>query len=97
VRDGQDLCLSLTADEPWTGRVLFDKPRHRTHLRLPLDYPRINQFPEWFTVEADRRYAIRNTTIGSEEALSGKELQDGVAVELKPGVELRWRVTAAEK
>jgi hypothetical protein len=51
VRDGEVLYLSVSADEPWQGKLLFDLPRHRTHMRLPLDYPRINQFPEWFTAE----------------------------------------------
>ena len=25
---------------------------------LPLDYPRINQFPEWFTVDANAMYEV---------------------------------------
>jgi hypothetical protein len=48
VREGDSLHLSLTADHPWTGRILVDRPRHRTIMHLPVDYPRINQFPEWF-------------------------------------------------
>lgn len=50
VRDGANVCLCIAADQPWQGRLVFDQPRHRTHMRLPFDYPRINQFPEWFTV-----------------------------------------------
>ena len=40
------------------GRLVFDPPRHRTIMHLPLDYPRINQFPEWFTVDAERTYQV---------------------------------------
>ena len=52
VREGRDLCVSLSADAAWSGRLVFDRPRHRDSMRLPLDYPRINQFPEWFTLPA---------------------------------------------
>jgi hypothetical protein len=97
VRDGEAVCLSLAADEPWSGRLLFDKPRHKTNMHLPLDYARINQFPEWFTTEAARRYAVRDAAAGSERTLTGGELQEGLPVELKPGTELRLRVTPAAK
>ena len=92
VRDGEDLLLSLAADQPWKGRILFDTPRHRTIMHLPMDYPRINQFPEWFTVEVGRRYSVRDAAGGLERTLDGREMQAGVAVELVPGQELRWRI-----
>ena len=52
VRDGDRLYLSLTAEQAWSGKLVFDRPRHKTLMHLPLDYPRINQFPEWFTLPA---------------------------------------------
>ena len=57
VRDGDKLFISLAADQPWTGKLLFDQPRHKTHMHLPLDYPRINQFPEWFSVPPGSKLA----------------------------------------
>jgi hypothetical protein len=54
VRDGETLRLFLSAEKPWTGKLVFDRPRHKTIMRLPVDYPRINQFPEWFTLPPDR-------------------------------------------
>ncbi|MCX5647803.1 MAG: hypothetical protein NTX40_01725 [Planctomycetota bacterium] len=96
VRNGQAVCLNLAADEPWTGCVLFDKPRHKANMHLPVDYPRINQFPEWFTVQADARYTVRDMTTGAEKTLSGRELQDGIPVELKPGAPVRWRIEPAK-
>ncbi|MEX1048023.1 MAG: hypothetical protein WED15_00740 [Akkermansiaceae bacterium] len=54
VRDGEKLYLHLSAEKPWTGRLVFDRPRHKTIMRLPVDYPRINQFPEWFTLPPDK-------------------------------------------
>ena len=50
VREGDTLYISMAADAGWFGKLVFDRPRHKTLMRLPLDYPRINQFPEWFTL-----------------------------------------------
>lgn len=96
VRDGDAVCLILAADEPWSGRVLFDKPRHKVNMHLPLDYPRINQFPEWFTTDAARRYTVRDLAAGTEKTFSGADLQAGLPVDVKPGVALRLRVTAGK-
>ncbi len=51
--------IVLEADWPWTGKLRFDRPRHRDQMYLPSDYPRINQFPEWFTASAVRKYEIK--------------------------------------
>src|SRR5690606_35818022 len=91
VRVGDELLVSLAADEPWTGKVIFDRPRHRAYLKLPMDYPRINQFPEWFTVEAERRYTL-NDGRGPARIVTGKALLDGLDVTLRPGEEVRLRV-----
>lgn len=96
VRQDDALYVSLIADEAWSGKLRFDKPRHKLQMHLPLDYPRINQFPEWFTVDAQARYSVRNLTAGQGSTLSGRQLQEGMAVEAKPGVELRWIVTPAQ-
>jgi dienelactone hydrolase len=81
VREGGTLYLSLTADQPWEGRLIFDRPRHRQLMRLPLDYPRINQFPEWFTVVAESNYELR---IGPDRTLAatGAEMSDGIPLKL---------------
>lgn len=53
-RDGKDLRLFLAAEKPWNGKLVFDHPRHRDLMKLPIDYPRINQFPEWFTLPKEK-------------------------------------------
>ena len=93
VSDGEMLYVSFSADDPWEGQLIFDKPRHRENLHLPIDYPRLNQFPEWFTTEKDTNYTIRNVTSGTEATQSGEELQSGMPVQLPAGVELRLVVT----
>jgi len=49
----------LKSDWDWSGKLRFDRPRHRAPLYLPLDYPRINQFPEWFTVSPTQKCEVR--------------------------------------
>ncbi len=99
ARDGKSLLISLAADQPWSGKLYFDKPRHKVNMKLPLDYPRINQFPEWFTTTVDAKYIVRDAESGSEKTaiektVSGKEMQEGIPLDLRAGQELRLRVTA---
>lgn len=97
VREGKTLYISLSADRPWSGRLIFDRPRHRSNLRLPLDYPRINQLPEWFTTEADRRYRVQIPGGQTGQALSGKALQEGIELNLPAGRPLRGRVVPLDQ
>jgi hypothetical protein len=77
----------LAADWAWSGALVFDRPRHSVGMRLPRDYPRINQFPEWFTVDETRVYEV---TIASDpvRVLMGKDLR-GLRLVLKAG-ETLW-------
>jgi hypothetical protein len=87
---GDAICISLlAAEKDWKGRVQFDTPRHKTQMHMPRDYPRINQFPEWFTVEADKRYEVRNLLDDSTTTYTGQEMAEGIALETKAGRELR--------
>lgn len=92
VREGGSLFISLAADRPWSGRIRFDRPRHREILRLPLDYPRINKFPEWFTVQPGVRYAITGDGGGRGTVLSSGEATAGFAVSVKAGGVLQLTV-----
>ena len=82
----------LTAETDWEGKLVFDAPRHKTILNLPIDYPRINQFPEWFTAEDEKEYSV----ISSQKTLAGeyigKQLVDGIPVKLKAGEKLVFAV-----
>jgi hypothetical protein len=89
VRRGKALCVSVRAERPWAGRLLFDRPRHKTDLHLPIDYPRLNRFPEWFTVASDKRYAVREGPAGRERTLTGRDLQRGVDIECEGKREVR--------
>jgi hypothetical protein len=79
----------LRSDKPWSGRLVFDKPRHRLEMGFSRDWPRMNTMPEWFTVEPDAAYLIENPATGKTTHHRGGELIAGLKLELKPGVELR--------
>ncbi len=53
------LHILLEAQWLWHGTLHVERPRHREHLRLPLDYPRINQFPEWFIAPRDAMFTVQ--------------------------------------
>ena len=80
--------IVVDADEAWNGVLRLDYPRHRNHLHLPVNYPRLNEWPEWFTVEHDRRYQVR---IGDAEPVSrlGAELVQGIPITLRAGEQVR--------
>jgi hypothetical protein len=82
VREGGTTYLCVGADQPWDGRVKFDRPRHKVLMHLPLDYTRINQFPEWFTVQSDARYQVKLDS-GRPQKENGAQLAEGVPVKLK--------------
>ncbi len=81
VREGEALYVSVTADKPWSGKLFFDRPRHRDNLKLPLDYPRINQFPEWFTANKGERYRVQ-VAGNSAPRVSGSKLIAGLPIKL---------------
>lgn len=51
--------LLVRAESPWSGLLRFDVARHREHWNMGRNYPRLNEWPEWFTVEHDRAYEVR--------------------------------------
>ena len=49
---------------------------------MPVDYPRINQFQEWFPIEATKNYRL--TVGGKTQAVKGSVLIAGYPISLKP-------------
>ncbi|WP_350129634.1 hypothetical protein [Imperialibacter sp.] len=94
VRIGEDLLISVTVDADWAGVLKFDVARHQANMHMPWDWPRINQFPEWFTADESSQYKWINLQESGEEAFSGEQLSVGVNVSLKKGVnQFRLRLT----
>jgi hypothetical protein len=83
VQDDNALKISISSRRGWKGKIIFDPPRHKTIMKMPLDWPRINQFPEWFTAESDKRYAVHDLTHNSKKIYTGKQLQEGITINLE--------------
>lgn len=84
-----ELAIVIRAGKPWSGKLIFDIPRHRLHMGFQHDWPRMNTLPEWFTVELDRTYTIRNVGKSTETTFTGKQLYNGLPLKLDPDVETR--------
>lgn len=85
------LHLLVKAEWKWQGNVVVDRPRHREYLNLPLEYPRINQFPEWFTVSRDAEYVVQMNG-EAPETVSGEVLWQFPMV-LEPGQQCHLVIT----
>ncbi len=85
VKNGDEIIISLKADEDWQGVLKFDAPRHKSIMQMPVDWPRINQFPEWFTVDKSEVYSVISPFKENSIVYSGKQLLEGLKVELKKG------------
>jgi len=82
VRDGACLALVISTGPNWQGRLVFDEPRHATTLRLPVNYPRLNEWPEWFVAETGARYRFEDMVTGEVSMIDGAEMHDGPAAQL---------------
>jgi hypothetical protein len=78
VQMDSTLYLTVNSNEDWKGRLMFDRKRHAVFMHLPVDWPRINQFPEYFTIENSKFYNIqfadgkmKSDTVIGEELLKG--------------------------
>lgn len=86
------LHVVLSSEKPWTGQLIFDRPRHAENLRLPVDWPRINQFPEWFTVQAKKTYTVQMSSTSGQ--FSGTQLSASLEISVNPDTPRRLTVTA---
>jgi len=91
VRVGEELWLCIDSKWPWKGRLIFDRPRHLEYFHLPADYPRLNQFPEWFIPEKEKRYTLIDEE-GGENTFSGEDLWGGIHIHSTGGKDQRIRL-----
>lgn len=84
AQDGEKLYLVVASRSPWKGCLIFDRARHRLQMRLPIDYPRINQFPEWFTADGEAYYRVSQVGTAESQELPGKKLWEGLPIDLRP-------------
>ncbi|WP_321472071.1 hypothetical protein [uncultured Paludibaculum sp.] len=60
------------------AKVEFDFARHRRVLNFQKNYVRLNEFPEWFTVDENTLYRLVPASGGAEMVRLGSELIAGV-------------------
>jgi len=85
---GDTLLVSIKSQDHWEGTMHFDSERHKNNLHLPIDWPRINQFPEWYTVDDDHSYNLLKAGSDKVVEYSGKELLEGLAIDLQDSAKL---------
>ena len=88
VATEEETYFVVTAQDDWEGQLVFDPIRHKDILNLPVDYPRINQFPEWFTVDPQTTYHITASDPKLSDIYSGAKLLDGIPLKLSAGERL---------
>lgn len=79
---GDTLFMGIQSAIPWEGKIHFDKARH-TGLNMPIDWPRINQFSEWYTVDPSRTYLMMDLKTGNASKVKGESLIKGYAMKLE--------------
>jgi hypothetical protein len=92
VQDGDTLKVTISSKRDWKGKLIFDSPRHKTIMKLPFDWPRINQFPEWFTVEARKQYTVQDPINNSKKVYTGSQLHQGLEINLERNKEQHFIV-----
>ena len=88
VSSDAEIWLCLIAGVDWSGKIRFDTPRHKRIMKLPLDWPRINQWQEWFVVESGEQYVLENSSSDKKVQYLGQQLQSGIDVSVKAGKEV---------
>jgi hypothetical protein len=87
LNDGT-LNVAISCESGWIGKLKFDTPRWRDQMHLPFDYPRINQFQQWFTVDAGRKFEIIFYPSGKKKKVNSLDLINGLQVSADPGEEV---------
>lgn len=91
--NGDSLFVSLTSkNADWSGKLYVDRARHKAVMHMPVDWPRINQFPEWFTADPKKKYKLLNEKGKLLRTISGEQLLQGISLDLKKNQMLKLMV-----
>ena len=77
---GTGLYLHLETEQPWKGRVIFDSARHQQYRTV--NYPRVNEWPEWFTADKGSVYVVSDVKKNTARTYTGGELLHGIDMSL---------------
>jgi hypothetical protein len=90
---GDTLYIAVQSSVPWEGKLHFDKARHETGLNMPIDWPRINQFSEWYTVKPNQKYHLTELQESSQE-VEGESLIEGMELTLEANETKRFIISS---
>ncbi|MCP5113868.1 MAG: hypothetical protein GY953_23800 [bacterium] len=95
VAEKDHLVLHISADSTWQGRLRLDSARHRDFWRMARNSPRLNEWPEWYTVERDHKYSV---TIDGRPVRTylGWDLIAGIPLSLEAGESAKVRIAPTE-
>lgn len=74
----KELYVYLNADAPWKGSLKFDAPRHRIIFNLPMEFPRLNESPEWFIAQPQKKYFVVDMRNNKTSVCTGDMLIKGL-------------------
>lgn len=81
------LSIYMKSEQAYSGKLVFDIPRHREFMGFARDWPRMNTIPEWFTVDLDGKYVVKDRTHGWTKTFTGRQLHEGLPINLEAGKE----------
>lgn len=90
------LYISIGTGVAYSGKLIFDKGRHKLQMKMPIDWPRINQFPEWFTASPHTTYRLVDISKGTSMKINAQSMMDGLDVDMQPHEIKRLMVIALQ-
>jgi hypothetical protein len=91
VREKDQLLLRVSADSTWQGLLRLDSARHRDFWQMERNSPRLNEWPEWYTVERDHEYSV-STDGRPVRTYLGWDLIAGIPLTLEAGESATVRI-----
>jgi hypothetical protein len=88
VRSSDTIYVTVESPARWSGRLHFDRARHRRVMNLDRNYVRLNEWPEWSPLDENTLYEIRDGA-GRTQTLLGSDLIDGVYITAPARLEVR--------
>ncbi|WP_236970515.1 hypothetical protein [Membranihabitans marinus] len=85
VLSNDSLFITLTTEQQWQGQLMFSNSRQQHIMKMPLDYPRINQFAQWYAVDPEANYEWYNVDTDHKEILTGASLINGIDMDIDQG------------
>jgi len=80
VMQNDTIWVTVEADSSWHGHMVMDRSRHREAMHLPHDWPRINQFPEWFTVPDAPNHDYKLLENRQSTVRTASDLRNGLTI-----------------